>query len=430
MGKLVKYCSSCEEGFSEKFGYCPNCAAPLEAYEMNLVGERAATPDPVIEHEIPPTVQTSTTEIFDEAEAPAVYDDGYVIVEARSNGHVEQSAIETEEFGEAAYGAAPADRDNHLFRYTDDDVLPPIISTYKDDEYHLTLVEEKNVKQRNLLLLGSTALISTIAVVATIVSLFNQTLGVDAINEGDLFAYVVVDEPMTIAEEEQKKDKDQGGGGGGGGREEKTPTSQGDLADQTREKIFIHPDKSIVQKDFDLVQPKAATEGDRKFEKKYNQYGDPNGFGVASNGMGSGGGQGSGYGTGQGSGYGTGTGSGTGSGSGSGSGSGNGGGSGGGDGGPPPPKAVGVTSPYRIIAKPKATYTDAARTNNVQGSVTLKIVLLASGQVGSITPIKGLPHGLTEQAIAAARQIRFEPKKINGVPVSTTVTFQYGFNIY
>ena len=89
-----------------------------------------------------------------------------------------------------------------------------------------------------------------------------------------------------------------------------------------------------------------------------------------------------------------------------------------------------MTSPYRIIAKPKATYTDAARTNNVQGSVTLKIVLLASGQVGSITPIKGLPHGLTEQAIAAARQIRFEPKKINGVPVSTTVTFQYGFNIY
>ena len=62
--------------------------------------------------------------------------------------------------------------------------------------------------------------------------------------------------------------------------------------------------------------------------------------------------------------------------------------------------------------------------------VMLKIVLLASGQVGSITPIKGLPHGLTEQAIAAARQIRFEPKKINGVPVSTTVTFQYGFNIY
>jgi outer membrane biosynthesis protein TonB len=37
---------------------------------------------------------------------------------------------------------------------------------------------------------------------------------------------------------------------------------------------------------------------------------------------------------------------------------------------------------------------------------------------------------LTEQAIAAARQIKFEPKKVNGSPVSVTMTFQYGFNIY
>ena len=309
-----------------------------------------------------------------------------------------------------------------------------MISTYKDDGYHITIVKEKNVKQRNLLLLGSTALISTIAVVAsTIVSLFNQTLGVDPINEGGSLLIrrgrSANDGRRRAAEERRGRRRRRGAARR---REEKTPTSQGDLADQTRAKIFIHPDKSIVQKDFDLKQPIAATEGDRKFEKKYNQYGRPERVRrfFERNGLRRRPGQRLRHRPGQrlrhrhGKRYwlrqrqrvavramaGA--------------------------------RAQGVLAvhhrraeswrdiPYRIIAKPKATYTDAARTNNVQGSVTLKIVLLASGQVGSITPIKGLPHGLTEQAIAAARQIRFEPKKINGVPVSTTVTFQYGFNIY
>jgi TonB family protein len=85
---------------------------------------------------------------------------------------------------------------------------------------------------------------------------------------------------------------------------------------------------------------------------------------------------------------------------------------------------------YRIIAKPKATYTDAARTNGVQGNVRLKVTLLASGQIGPITPVTRLPHGLTEQAIAAARQIRFEPKMVNGRATSVVVTVDYGFNIY
>ncbi|HBR58684.1 MAG TPA: hypothetical protein DEA22_14645 [Blastocatellia bacterium] len=60
----------------------------------------------------------------------------------------------------------------------------------------------------------------------------------------------------------------------------------------------------------------------------------------------------------------------------------------------------------------------------------MRVTLLASGQIGSITPVTRLPYGLTEQAIAAARQIRFEPKMVNGVPISTTVTMEYSFTIY
>src|SRR5687768_12195426 len=37
------------------------------------------------------------------------------------------------------------------------------------------------------------------------------------------------------------------------------------------------------------------------------------------------------------------------------------------------------SSPFRITSKPRATYTDEARQNNTEGSVLLKVTLLASG---------------------------------------------------
>jgi TonB family protein len=52
------------------------------------------------------------------------------------------------------------------------------------------------------------------------------------------------------------------------------------------------------------------------------------------------------------------------------------------------------------------------------------------GSIGDIKVIQGLGYGLTEQAIAAAKQIVFQPKQINGVPVSVTKTVEYNFNIY
>jgi TonB family protein len=84
----------------------------------------------------------------------------------------------------------------------------------------------------------------------------------------------------------------------------------------------------------------------------------------------------------------------------------------------------------KITYKQKAQYTDAARTNGVQGTVTLRVTFLSSGGIGSITTIKGLPHGLTEQAIAAARAMRFEPEMIGGQARTTTRPVSFTFNIY
>lgn len=83
-----------------------------------------------------------------------------------------------------------------------------------------------------------------------------------------------------------------------------------------------------------------------------------------------------------------------------------------------------------ILSKPIAVYTKAARENNIQGVVRLKVALLASGQIGSITPITRLPFGLTEQAVIAARRIEFKPKAVNGNSVSVIVVMEYNFTIY
>ena len=439
MGKLVKYCNSCDEGFAERFAFCPVCGATLQAFEMNPVAaeaapveQEAASFDTLPAVEAPIEATTSYEETVPAFEEPVAAEPEFQ-AESIDEGDVEISEPVEEDDDVPVTISVPAAAATAAFVapavYADEPRQMQVTPEALDDGYYITVIEETNGKQRNMLLLGSAVFCLTVALTATVISLFQKDLGIGAIDDGRLFSAVIVDDPMMTEEiKEEKKNKDKDGGGGGGGREEEE-TTQGDLADQTEKPQ--RPPQAVPRLTDPLTLPPASTEGNMKFPKNFDRYGDPNGkFSNWNNGPGTGGGQGTGTGTGQGSGRGTGAGSGSGSGYGSGNGDGNGDGDGGGGSGGPPPEVKAITTPLQIISKPKATYTDAARTNNVQGSVRLKITLLASGAVGSITPVTRLPHGLTEQAIAAARQIRFKPKMINGVAQSVVVTFDYGFNIY
>jgi TonB family protein len=410
MGKIVKYCSSCDEGFSEKFSFCPNCSAALQPFEMNPVNAEASA---VVE----PTVPAAPAFIAE----PVVETNGHTVADEVV---FEADADEVDlEYDDSEY-----DRMTEEVPYT----TPFYASTVAaDDGYHITVIEETNGTQRNGLLLAATVFMIMVVGGATVYSLFIKPLDVGAIGNDQSLAFLTDIEPVEVEEVKEKKNKDDAGGGGGGGREEETPASRGDLADQTKNPIRP-PDAKIPRLDNpSLVLPPPSTEGNMKFEKKYNKWGLPNGLdGLTSNGTGSGGGLGNGYGPGQGNGTGTGAGNGTGSGYGNGNGNGNGNGTGDGDNGNPPPSIAKVTTPLKILAKPRASYTDEARAQNVQGTVRLKVTLLASGGIGSITPLTRLPYGLTEQAIAAARQIRFDPKKINGQAQSVSMTFEYNFSIY
>lgn len=135
------------------------------------------------------------------------------------------------------------------------------------------------------------------------------------------------------------------------------------------------------------------------------------------------------------SGEGIGSGSGLGSGRGTGAGSGSGGGTGTGldpnsRETTPPPGPTGPTRGLQIISKPRHKYTDLARQNGTQGTVELRITFLANGEIGTICIVKGLPDGLTEEAIAAVRQIRFQPAMRNGQAYSVTRTISFSFSIY
>jgi protein TonB len=140
-------------------------------------------------------------------------------------------------------------------------------------------------------------------------------------------------------------------------------------------------------------------------------------------------GTGGGVGTGDGTGYGAGRGYNTGGGDAHEGGGGPGGPGGGGDYNRSF-KANEVSVRAVITYKPEPGFTEEARRENVTGLVRLRAVLSASGEVTNISIVKGLPSGLTEKAITAARQIKFRPAQKDGRTVSQYVTLEYNFNIY
>jgi TonB family protein len=89
-----------------------------------------------------------------------------------------------------------------------------------------------------------------------------------------------------------------------------------------------------------------------------------------------------------------------------------------------------VTRKPRVVWKPEPAYTVQARQHQLTGTVALKAIFRADGQVTDITVVAGLPEGLTDKAIDAARNIRFFPAEKDGRVVSQEIRLDYNFNLY
>jgi TonB family protein len=83
-----------------------------------------------------------------------------------------------------------------------------------------------------------------------------------------------------------------------------------------------------------------------------------------------------------------------------------------------------------LIYREKAKYTDEARKNDVEGTVVLQVVFHMYGLLTDIKVIHGLPDGLTENAIEAAKKIRFQPAMKDGRPISVRGTLEFPFYLY
>lgn len=89
-----------------------------------------------------------------------------------------------------------------------------------------------------------------------------------------------------------------------------------------------------------------------------------------------------------------------------------------------------VTRKAVLVARTQPRYTEEARRNQVMGTVVLRGVFSSSGEVTGIRAVSGLPYGLTERAIAAARRITFIPAIKDGRFASQYIQIEYNFNLY
>jgi TonB family protein len=101
--------------------------------------------------------------------------------------------------------------------------------------------------------------------------------------------------------------------------------------------------------------------------------------------------------------------------------------------GPEPPKASlisgPVSTPVQIFSKPNPEYTEEGRRLKIDGEVRLEVLFSTSGEVRVVRILQGLGHGLDEEAVKAARQIRFKPASNQGQPVDSTAVVHIIFQL-
>ena len=80
----------------------------------------------------------------------------------------------------------------------------------------------------------------------------------------------------------------------------------------------------------------------------------------------------------------------------------------------------------KALSIPKPNYPAAARAQRVSGMVSVQVTVNEEGRVIAATAVSGPPL-LQAEAVAAARQARFSPIKVEGKPVKVTGVITYNF---
>jgi TonB family protein len=82
-----------------------------------------------------------------------------------------------------------------------------------------------------------------------------------------------------------------------------------------------------------------------------------------------------------------------------------------------------------ILDKPRPVYSEEARQLRLEGVVLLEMSFSAAGQARVLRVLRGLGHGLDENALKAALGIQFRPALEHGRPVDTVASVRIEFQL-
>lgn len=87
-----------------------------------------------------------------------------------------------------------------------------------------------------------------------------------------------------------------------------------------------------------------------------------------------------------------------------------------------------IEPPVRLSG-PQPVYTEAARKEGIEATVRLRAIIDEEGRVKSLEALQEASHGLTEAAMDAIREWRFQPATLEGEPVAVFYELTVNFRL-
>jgi TonB family protein len=88
-----------------------------------------------------------------------------------------------------------------------------------------------------------------------------------------------------------------------------------------------------------------------------------------------------------------------------------------------------VDSQPIAINRPRPNYTELARANGTQGSISVRALVGSDGLIKQTRIVRGLPDGLNKEAVRVVQEMQFKPAMKDGQPVPYWIALEVEFHL-